>query len=216
MSAAPIARSRFNTNTWNRIRYGLYASVYDWIGSRFERQRRRALQLLDARADERVLIVGAGTGLDLDYLASGPQITAIDLTPSMVRRIRRRAVRRGLEVEARVMDGQALEFPDATFDAAILHLILSVIPDPVRCIRETARVLRRGGRAVIFDKFLPDGAPPPWPFRLLNPVAGFLATEITRQLSPILDQSGLTVTHQEAAAWKGLFKIVLLRRPSGP
>lgn len=47
-------------------------------------------------------------------------MVATDLTPAMVDRIRLRAARLGREVDARVMDAHALEFPDGSFDAVIL------------------------------------------------------------------------------------------------
>jgi ubiquinone/menaquinone biosynthesis C-methylase UbiE len=89
------------------------------------------------------------------------------------------------------MDGHALKFPDASFDAVILHLIVAVIPDPVKCLREAARVLRPGGRAVIFDKFVPDDQRPPLALRLPNPLTSLFGTEITRKLGPLLAESGL-------------------------
>ena len=80
------------------------------------------------------------------------------------------------------MDGQALELPDASFDAVALHLILAVIPDPVRCLAEAARVLRPGGRLAVFDKFVGDDATPSLPRRLLNLPARWLATDLNRPL----------------------------------
>jgi phosphatidylethanolamine/phosphatidyl-N-methylethanolamine N-methyltransferase len=77
-----------------------------------------------------VLIVGAGTGLDLDYVPEGVEITAIDVTPAMLRRLTRRAARTGRCVSVRVMDARHLTFPDESFDAVILHLILAVMPQP--------------------------------------------------------------------------------------
>jgi ubiquinone/menaquinone biosynthesis C-methylase UbiE len=121
----------------------------------------------------------------------------------------------GLEVDARVMDGQALDFADASFDLVVLNLILAVIPDPVRCLREADRVLKPGGRVLIFDKFLPDSKRPPLLFRIANVLASFLGTEITRQLGPILQGSGLAITHQEAAGGGGFFKIFLLHKNCG-
>ncbi|MDD4892257.1 MAG: methyltransferase domain-containing protein, partial [Phycisphaerae bacterium] len=174
--------------------------------------RRRSITLVGLQPCERVLIVGAGTGLDLDSISSGPAITAIDLTAAMLRRLRRRARRKGLSVAAHVMDAQAMTFPDASFDVAILHLILAVVPDPVCCIREVARVLRPGGRAVILDKFLSDDRRMPIFLWLVNPLLRLLGTNATRRLGSILEGTGLQIVHQESAGLGGYFRIVLLRK----
>ncbi|MFA5190525.1 MAG: methyltransferase domain-containing protein [Verrucomicrobiia bacterium] len=196
-------------NFWNRVRYSSWAPFYDLIAHHTRSMRCRSLAQLNLEPGERVLIVGAGTGLDLDLIATGPIVTATDLTPAMLERLRRRAARLGLAVDARVMDGQALEFADESFDAVILHFIVAVIPDPVRCMREAARVLRPGGRAVILDKFAPDDGPLPLWLRLLNPLASVLATHVNRRLGPLLAGSGLRVTHREPAALRGFFQIAL-------
>lgn len=154
--------------------------------------------------------MGAGTGLDLDFLPRDLAITAIDLTPAMLTRLKRRVDRQGRKVDAQVMNAEAMTFADGAFDAVILHLILAVVPDPVACVREAARVLRIGGRAVILDKFLPDDAPPPWILRLAAPLASFFGTEIMRQLLPILNGSGLAIVCNEPAALRGLFRIVVV------
>ena len=200
------------TNSWRRFIYSLYAPGYDRLVRGFLKKRRRSIALADLKTGERVLLVGAGTGLDLELIAPGPQLTAIDLTPAMLAILRRRAERLGIQVDARVMDAHAMDYADASFDVAILHLILSVIPDPVRCIREVARVLRPGGRVVILDKFVPDAAEPHWALRLINPLLSLLGTEITRKLGPIIKGSGLAMDHEEAAGRGGLFKIVMLRK----
>ena len=134
-----------NTNSWNRIRYTLYEPFYDLVAGWFIKQRRRSIALLALKPSEKVLIVGAGTGLDLEFLPRDLFIAANDLTPAMVHQLARRARRLGLEVEARVMDGQNLQYGPEIFDVAILHLILAILPDPVRCIQEVERVLKKGG-----------------------------------------------------------------------
>lgn len=193
----------------NRLRYTLYAPIYDRF-VRFERARRRSIELLDLIAGERVLLVGAGTGADLPLIPPGIDVLATELAPAMLARAAGR--RPGTRLE--VMDGECLALPDASFDAVILHLVLAVIPDPAACLREAARVLRPGGRIAVFDKFLPDGARPPLWRRLANAGARIVATDINRQLGAMLRASGtpLSVEHDEPALLGGVFRVVTLRR----
>lgn len=204
---------RVNTNRWNRIRYTLWAPLYDKV-VRFHRQRRRAIGLLELQVGERVLIVGAGTGADLRYIPPGVEVTATDLTPAMVERTRARAAALGMNVDARVMDAQTLSFPDSHFDAVILHLILAVVPDPVAAIREAERVLRPGGRAVVFDKWAAEGRPPSLARRVLNLFANVIATDVTRQLGALVRHTGLCIEQRESAGFSGFFEIALVRKPA--
>ena len=208
-----MQRHLLNTNAWNRRRYSLYAPFYDLAGRRFDACRRRSLGLLELRPGERVLLVGAGTGGDLPFLPEGVTAIASDLTPAMLSRARRHA-RPGLRPGLAVMDGHGLAVRDAACDAAVLHLVLAVLPDPVRCLRETARVLRPGGRAVVFDKFV-RGERVPLALRLANLVTGALATEVTRRFEDVLAAAGapLRVERDEPALLGGLFRHLLLRRP---
>jgi phosphatidylethanolamine/phosphatidyl-N-methylethanolamine N-methyltransferase len=200
-----------NTNAWNRIRYTAFAPLYDSV-ARFSTQRKRSVALLELKPGERVLIVGAGTGADLPFLPAGIEIVAGDITPAMVERVRQRAAGRGLAVRAEVMDGQALRLPDESFDAVILHLIVAVIPDPAACLREAARVLKPSGRAVVFDKFVPDRAEASRARKLLNVVTNALFSDVTRKLGPLARAAGFSVTHREPAAFGGRFEIAVLRR----
>ena len=202
----------FNTTRWRRLGYTLWAPVYDLLARPLAPARRLSIDCLAPAAGERVLLVGAGTGLDLELLPPGVVVTAIDLTPAMLARLERRAARLGLQVEAHVMDAQAMTFADASFDAAVLNLILAVVPDPRRCAREVARVLRPGGRAVVLDKFVPDVGPVSPGRRLLNPVASFFGTEITRRLGPIIEGTGLRVRSVERVGRSGYLVVAVLEK----
>jgi ubiquinone/menaquinone biosynthesis C-methylase UbiE len=202
-----------NTNGWNRIRYTLYAPIYDRIVRSFNTSRKRSIQLLELKAGERVLLVGAGTGEDIQYIPEGVEITAVDITPAMVEHIRRKAVTLKRPVQAEVMDGQALELASESFDAVVLHLILAVIPDPIACIREAARVLKPGGRAVIFDKFLPEKEQPSLLRHLLNWITNFAFSDINRNLEPIAAAVPIKLLHEEPTSYRRFgYKIALYQK----
>lgn len=201
---------RINTNRWNRTRYTLYAPFYDLIVRRLGRGRRRALELLDVRPGDRVLIDGCGTGLDLELLPRDCLVTAVDLTPAMVEKTRARAASLGMQVDARVMDAARLDFEDQSFDRVVLHLILAVVPDPHATAREAARVLHRGGRASVFDKFA--SGRPSLVRRAFNVLTNAVATDITRSLADVLDGSGLEVVREEPSVFGGVFRVATLSR----
>jgi len=62
--------------------------------------------------------------------------------------------------EFRVADAQALPFPDNSFDAATMALVIVFIPDPRMAARELVRVVRPGGVVATYVWEFPDGFPP--------------------------------------------------------
>ena len=199
---------------WNRARYRLYAPVYDWLAWPMERGRKRAIEYLAPAPTERFLLVGCGTGADLSYLPAGAQISALDAVPAMVQRTERRARDLGVQIDARIGEAGALPFDDDTFDVVLLHLFLSVIPDPETAAAEAARVLVPGGRISIYDKFVPAGEDPPLWRRAVNPITRILFSEFTRRLEPILDGTGLRVTAHREVGLGGLYTATLVRLTS--
>ncbi len=201
---------KINTNTWNKIRYTFYTPVYDLIASYFKHSRRRSIHSLNIKSGDKVLIVGAGTGLDLEFLPDDCEITATDITPSMVVSIKRRNKRLNKNVNAMVMDGQSLRFQDNSFDFVILHLILAVIPDPYSCIKESERVLKQGGHIAVFDKFVPKNKKLSSKRRFINLFANILATNITRDLDMIVNKTRLKILSDIEADFNGNFRLAKL------
>jgi 2-polyprenyl-3-methyl-5-hydroxy-6-metoxy-1,4-benzoquinol methylase len=103
--------------------------------------------------DRSVLEYGCGLGTLTVVLArSGARVTAIDLSPASVEVARRRAEVNGVadRIEFVIASGEALPFPDASFDVAVGKAVLHHI-DPHEGARELARVLRPGGRATFSE-----------------------------------------------------------------
>src|SRR6516165_5793769 len=86
----------------------------------------------------------------------GLRVTAVDASARMVERILARAEGRGVRIEARVMDGQALQFDDATFDAALSVLGIVLFPDAEHGLAEMRRVVRRHQRLSIVTSTEPE------------------------------------------------------------
>ena len=197
---------------WNRLRYTVWAPAYDALvrAAGFDAARRLSIDRLRLAPNDRVLIVGAGTGLDLDFLPSNVHVTAIDVTPAMLKHLERRAAGAGRSVTTRIMDARQLAFPDSSFDAVVMHLILAVMPQPERGLREAVRVLKPGGRIGVFDKFLTDEERPSLKRQLLNAFARPLFSDLNRRLGPLIAGTRLVIEHDESVAFGGAYRVVTL------
>lgn len=190
----------------------MYAPIYNVIRGVFATSRQVSITNLDIKSGEKVLIVGAGTGLDIPYLPKDVSITATDITPVMITKINQLAKDENVILEAIVMDGQNLDFPDGYFDHVILHLILAVIPDPSRCAKEVDRVTKVGGRVAVFDKFIPAYAKPSIFRKLGNGVTTFLFSDITRDIYAIVSETEFQVKSDKPMNFGGMFRVVLLQK----
>lgn len=148
----------------------------------------------------------------MPHIPQGVDITAIDITPAMLQRLTARAAALGRKVDAQVMDAGALVFADAAFDAVVMHLILAVMPEPERGLREAARVLRSGGRIAVFDKFLEEGDRASVARRVVNVAARVLFSDLNRQLGPLVGATSLSVEQNSASVFGGRYRVVTLRK----
>ena len=192
--------------------YRLYAPLYDrlmlfWTAN----SRRKAIALLDLKPGEQLLIPGVGTGLDLPVIPAGVCTTAFDLSSAMLQQAQGKCQE---TVGFGVMDGQVLAFPDDQFDSVLLNLILSVVPDGKRALEEAWRVLRPGGRMVVFDKFLPEHERSTAFRNLLGSLIRRLGTDPNRRFSDMVRAlpDGVIVK-DEPALLRGQYRIILLNKP---
>ncbi|RMG52766.1 MAG: methyltransferase domain-containing protein [Gammaproteobacteria bacterium] len=196
-----------------RHAYTLWAPIYDrLVKPAFDDPRPRSLARLQAGEGERVLLPGIGTGLDIPHLPPGPSYVGVDLTPAMLERARQRACEHDCDIELYEGDVRSLPFEDESFDHAVMHLILAVVPEPERALAEVERVLRPGGQVLVFDKFLRPGQRAPLR-RLINPLVSRLATRTNLVFEDLLPHApGLVVEQDEPAAAGGWFRFITLRK----
>lgn len=161
-------------------------------------EHRLILELLAPLAGLSVLDVGCGDGTLLElFRASGAdRVAGCDPDPSMVARARDR-----LGGCVTVGAGQALPFPDASFDRVTCVTVLAFVPDAPAVVREMARVLRPGGTLLIGDL----GRWSLWAAR--RRIRGWLGHRLWRgarfrtagTLAGMLRDAGLTVTASRGA-----------------
>lgn len=190
--------------------YALIAPFYDGALARATQAARRESLAALPEAPGRILINGIGTGLDLPLLPVQHHYVGLDLTAGMLRRSQPRMG--SLDFQPVQGDSLRLPFASASFDHAVLHLILAVVPDPTACLQEVARVVRPGGSVLIFDKFLRRGQRAPLR-RLLNPVLRRVATRLDVVFEDVLDRApDLHLASDRPALASGWFRLIELRR----
>jgi SAM-dependent methyltransferase len=102
----------------------------------------RVIELLDPSVGESILDLGCGDGqLSAVLEAKGARVTGVDIDASMLDTARNRGI------DARFMDGQALDFP-AEFDAVFSHASIHWMPEVDKVFAGVWRALKSGGRFV--------------------------------------------------------------------
>ncbi|KAF9818100.1 hypothetical protein IEO21_02942 [Rhodonia placenta] len=108
-----------------------------------------AYLLKSIRPNMHVLDVGCGPGsITIDFARLVPQGHAVGIenTSDVLAEARASASAQGItNVEFRLGDALALDFPDGTFDVVHAHQVLQHVPDPVRVLSEMRRVTKPGG-----------------------------------------------------------------------
>jgi SAM-dependent methyltransferase len=131
------------------------AATYDDSSSHYPRRPQEqaawaaTLRRLLPEPPATVLDMGAGTGfLSLLLAAQGYQVTAADLAPGMLARLKAKAADRGLDIQ--VVETDALHPPDGSFDAVVERHLVWTLPDPAGALAAW-RAAAPDGRLVLVE-----------------------------------------------------------------
>lgn len=132
---------------------GLFSRLYDPVMELPENLGLRELRRRVLRGVRgRVLEPGIGTGRNLPLYPPGVErLVGVDPDEVMLRRARERARKVLFPVDLVPASAEALPFEDASFDAAVATLAFCTIPDPLKALRETRRVLVSGGELRLLE-----------------------------------------------------------------
>jgi ubiquinone/menaquinone biosynthesis C-methylase UbiE len=136
---------------------GDYAVVGTWLQLTGE----LLCEAVDVVAGWRVLDVAAGNGnAALAAARRGCAVTAVDYVPELLTRLEARSAAEALSIETLLGDAEALDHPDASFDAVLSTFGVMFTPDQEQAAAELLRVCRPGGRIGLVawtpDSFVAD------------------------------------------------------------
>lgn len=157
------------------------------------------LEALELSADSHVLDLGSGLGGPARTLAelTGCRVTGVDLTSEFCEVATALSAWTGLadRTDFRVGDATATGLPDASVDAAMTVHVAMNIPDKGALYAEALRVLRPGGRFVVYDVLQGEGGDVHYPVPWANDAStSFLATPA--EVRNLLEAAGFAVTSE--------------------
>lgn len=123
--------------------------------------RRAAVRHSGVKEGNRVLDCATGTGdLALAFkrkVGASGQVVGTDFCPEMLQSAPAKASEAGLVVDFQVADAMDLPFAEGSFDVASIAFGIRNVDDPVKCLKEMARVVKPGGRVVVLEFGQPQG-----------------------------------------------------------
>lgn len=191
------------------VSYDLIARPLDRLG--FERLRQRAVADLAGH----VLDLGAGTGLNFSHYRAASKVVAVEPDPDTRERAARRAL--GARMPIEVVDARAerLPFPDRSFDAAVITLVLCSVEDVERSLVELRRVLRPGAPIRLIEHVRAPQAPIAAIQEALTPLQRRLAgnCHLARRTVDALHAAGFTIERCQSHLGGSLLELTV-RAPS--
>jgi 2-polyprenyl-3-methyl-5-hydroxy-6-metoxy-1,4-benzoquinol methylase len=127
---------------------------------------------------QRLLEVGCGVGIDLVRFArGGALVTGVDLAETSIELAKQYFQQAGLPADLRLMNGEALEFEDDSFDVVYAHGVLQYTANAQQMVAELHRVLKPGGKAImmVYNKYS-------W----LNLLSKVMKVELEHEDAPVL------------------------------
>lgn len=136
--------------------YDRLARYYDRAFAPFERWFLRGWRkeaLAELPENSRILELGCGTGANFELYPPATLAVSSEISVKMIEK----ATKTSGNNHILQADAQCLPFPDDSFDAAFATLVFCSVPDPVKALLETRRILRQEGRLVLLEHVRPPG-----------------------------------------------------------
>ena len=155
-------------------------------------------ELIGRIAGPAALEAGVGTGKNLIFYPDDLDITAIDLSPRMLQRARKRANKLNLNVNLQEMDVEHLNFADDSFDTVFATFVFCSVPDPIAGLQELRRVCKPDGKLLLLEHMRPENFVLGLIFDLFNPITvRMMGANINRRTVDNIRQAGWQIRAEE-------------------
>lgn len=146
----------------------------------------------------RTLFVAIGTGADILQFPPDQDIVAIDISAAMLRRAEPRRRRYRGDLRLIRMDALQLTFPAASFDTVVTSCTMCSVPDAAAALSELHRVMRPGGRLLMFEHVRSRNAILAGVLELMTLWTRFFGTEMNRDTVKAVRAAGFRITRIES------------------
>jgi len=166
----------------DQIRFDDGAAYERYMGEWSRLAGKTFLDWLAPKSGLRWLDVGCGNGAFTEMLVercAPASVQGIDPSEGQLAYARTRPAARGAQF--RQGDAMALPFPDDTFDAAVMPLVIFFVPDPARGVAEMARVVCPGGAVTAYAWDMEGGG---FPYEALHDEMRGLGVAVPTPPSP--------------------------------
>ena len=186
---------------------------YDLLEVAGSRRRAQAQRALYQQMSGRILFAAAGTGLNFRNFPPGKDIVAIDISSQMLDRARARASKYAGTIVLREADIEQLPFADESFDTIATASTFCSVSDPVQGLRELLRVVKPGGKLLMFEHVRSRNRFLAWELDALNLILRRIGPEVNRDTVANVQRAGFWVD-RITCAYLDIFLAVEAHKPA--
>jgi phosphatidylethanolamine/phosphatidyl-N-methylethanolamine N-methyltransferase len=191
--------------------YDAHSKVYDiTFGKLVHKRIRRAIQQLKVGPTDFVLDLGIGTGNALSLYPQAGTVVGVDLSAGMLGKAQEK-IDENAWPHIRLVQCDALKLPfaDNSFDHCFTSHVISVVSDPVTCIREMQRVTKPNARIVMLNHFQSTNKLVAGVEKLLSPICTKLGWRSDLALADLIKATGIAVDYRYKLSTPDLWETVV-------